>query len=1132
MKILKILIRATFVFIAFLAVSNECIAQKGYPFVSPFTFDGVIENENFDLIQDDNFNILIANRKGILSFDSRKWDLLPLPYYPVVLAKSSEDGTIYAGCRNGFGILEQDETGKYVYSLLSDTMFTGEISNIEIVSGNEYFISRNRIYFFTRENQLKFWEFSYDHFITGSFTLNNEFYFMIKGQGLYKSDADTFKLLSDDDFSVRSELVFALETSSKEIVAGTGQNEIYKFNGYSFSKVNIRDSEYLNAGIINGGAYLGGNEVAIGTLMGGVIILDYKTGTTTTILNSNTGLPDDEIFCLGTDSNSGLWLCHSFGISRIDKQLNVSNLTWYPGLSGNLTNVAFYKNRLYIGTSDGLYTLKEKLEYREKLVYEKPSPVAVAPAKPVETIAPAKEPVAIPAQEQNLSKREIRRNLRKQKTQETDELKAETAQEPGILERIFSTSDNSPRATQRKKVNEDLSLVKKKVYALQSISHAFEKNPLIKGKCTEILAVKDHLLVSTYNGLYDIYYDQVRTVIPDAFISFINPGPDDNFVFAGNEKSLYIIRMVNGHLEVQRELDALDYPVYSACMTSPSELWIGSDNAVHKLTVDAGFYIDKDENIPVPTKFSDKVIVKIIGEKTYLFLSAGIFTLESDKLLPVTTFEKLSSLPGYYFATGEGVWYRSGGAWNFIGAESSASQLSEKYLSLFLSVQDIYPGNDGDLYIVANNKEIYHLSKDDEKVKSDVFSLFFSGIKGTDDQLFPLVKPKISYKKSSLRIEFSAPYYLAPGKTEFSFKIEGLNDEWSNWSNASAIEYPLLPPGAYSIQAKARNIFGKESEISHLDIVIRPPFWRTMVFYILVIILVFVSFGFFVRFRERALQHAKQILEQKVKERTAEIERQKNEISEQKKEITDSIFYARRIQTAILPSPSMLSSVLSEHFVLFLPKDIVSGDFYWSTVKENKIVLLAADCTGHGVPGAFMSMLGVSFLNEIVNSKKPDDAATILNELREHVKSTLANSGGVEQARDGMDIALCIIDQKKMVLQYAGAYNPLYMIRAGQLTEYKANKMPIGLFDRNISFTNNIVNLKKGDCYYIFSDGFADQFGGPMEKKFLSHNFKNLLLEIHAQPMNKQKDLLVSAFNSWKGKLQQVDDVLVIGFRI
>jgi serine phosphatase RsbU (regulator of sigma subunit) len=1099
-------------------------AQKGYPYISPFSFDESIENDNFDILQDNNNNILIANRKGLLTFDSRNWELLPLQYFPVVLSKSPSDGAIYAGCRNGFGSLSKDVNGDYIYEILSDTLFTGEIAEIRSASKSEYFIARNQVYIYSSATKkLNSWVFPYENEITGSFVFKDEFYFLVSDRGLYLASDDTFKLVLSDVFTKSSELIFSFETNSKELIVGASDNGMYLFTGSGFKSVYLKDAEYLKTSIITDGLSLEGSEIAIGTLMGGVIICDYKSGLTSSIINYKTGLPDDEIYCLTADNNHGLWVCHPFGASRIDNKLNIANLTWYTGLNGNLTNTAFFEGKLYIGTSDGVYALQEKREYTASTVYAKSVPKAL----PTETVSKNSQAPPSKSTEQ-LSRREQRKKRREAKS----EPEAISTQKTGLLERIFNTVENPTRVFDRKGDSEAVRNTRKKVYSLQAISHAYEKISGIKGKCTEILVINDHLLISTYSGLYDFYNNQVFPVLTDKFISFINPGLSDKIIFAGTGESVYILALSENRWEVIREFDNLNYPVYSASMTSSTELWLGSDNAAHKLTINSRYISEKDESFLITTKFSDKVILRTINQKLYFFMSSGIFLFENNQIKPLKTFDRLSSLPGYYFSGNNVVWYRTSDRWDCIPEDTGGNAFPGKFLNVFQSVQDVYLGKNGDIYVIANNQEVFHILKEKDQDKPDGFSVFFSGLKGTDDQLFPLVKPKISYGKSSLRIDFSAPYYIAPGKTEFSYKIQGLNNTWSTWSNASTIEYPLLPPGNYTIQAKARNIFGKESEISTLEIIIKPPFWKTKLFYLLMLIIVFSLFALFVKFREQNLRKAKEILEQKVKERTAEIEMQKNEIAEQKKEITDSIFYARRIQSAILPSTSMLTSVLSEHFVLFLPKDIVSGDFYWSFVKGDKIVILAADCTGHGVPGAFMSMLGVSFLNEIVNAHKLDSAASILNELRDHVKATLAQSGSAEHARDGMDISLCIIDQKKSILQYAGAYNPLYMIRSEELTEIKADKMPIGWYDLDTEFTNNIVNLRKGDCFYIFSDGFSDQFGGEFGKKYLSKPFKNFLLKIHGQPMTKQKEMLFEEFENWKGKLHQVDDVLVIGFRI
>lgn len=257
-------------------------------------------------------------------------------------------------------------------------------------------------------------------------------------------------------------------------------------------------------------------------------------------------------------------------------------------------------------------------------------------------------------------------------------------------------------------------------------------------------------------------------------------------------------------------------------------------------------------------------------------------------------------------------------------------------------------------------------------------------------------------------------------------------------------------------------------------------------------------------------------------------------ITRQKQEITDSIKYASRIQTAVLPTSALISDVLPEHFVLFMPRDIVSGDFYWMTRKNDKIVLVAADCTGHGVPGAFMSMLGVSFLYEIVNKESILQPSEILNNLRNHIKTTLSQTGKLEEQKDGMDISLCVIDKQNQRLEWAGAYNPLYQIRKGELIEYKADKMPVAVhINDHMPFTNHEVNYQTGDTFYMFSDGYADQFGGSDGRKFMLKKLKQTLLEIWEKPMPEQRDILERIHYEWRGEENdQVDDILVIGFRV
>jgi two-component system, sensor histidine kinase LadS len=275
-------------------------------------------------------------------------------------------------------------------------------------------------------------------------------------------------------------------------------------------------------------------------------------------------------------------------------------------------------------------------------------------------------------------------------------------------------------------------------------------------------------------------------------------------------------------------------------------------------------------------------------------------------------------------------------------------------------------------------------------------------------------------------------------------------------------------------------------------------------------------------------------LEQKVRERTAEIEAQKVLIEEKNKDITDSIIYARRIQQAILPDDTYLADVLKEHFVLYKPKDIVSGDFYWTEHTDGKALFAAVDCTGHGVPGAFVSLLGYNGLNQAVNEKRLSDPGEILNELNGYMQQALKHSMHQTTIKDGMDIALCSLDRQKQVLHFSGAVNPAYIVRNGEIIILKGDRFPIGgeQIAGNKKFSTQEFPLEKGDTVYIFSDGYADQFGGEKGKKFMSKQFKELLAMMTKEPLQKQKQILESRLNEWRGPLEQVDDVLVIGVRI
>ena len=397
----------------------------------------------------------------------------------------------------------------------------------------------------------------------------------------------------------------------------------------------------------------------------------------------------------------------------------------------------------------------------------------------------------------------------------------------------------------------------------------------------------------------------------------------------------------------------------------------------------------------------------------------------------------------------------------------------------------------------------------------------------------------LSYKEKVFSFELAALHYSNPEENIYAYRLRDFENDWNETQNRNFVTYTSIPPGEYFFEFKVANSDGVWSDVKTLKIIITPPIWQTTWFYIVVgLLIVLIIFGLY-KFKVRQIKNKNKKLEEQVLERTYEIRekneelrQQKNEIEKNHQNITSSINYASRIQQALLPSEKLFSESFKEHFILYKPKDIVSGDFYYFKKIDEFIIIAAADCTGHGIPGAFVSMLGISFMNEIIRKKEITTAADILEELRIQVKAALSDSKSGVKTQDGMDMALCVINTKTNILNYAGAYNPLYLIRNNELTHIKATRNPIGIYLNEYSFENHKIKLLKDDSFYMFSDGYIDQFNGINRHKFTSKQLKELFLSIHKEPFVKQKTILNQTIEKWKGNSEQIDDILVLGMKI
>lgn len=414
-------------------------------------------------------------------------------------------------------------------------------------------------------------------------------------------------------------------------------------------------------------------------------------------------------------------------------------------------------------------------------------------------------------------------------------------------------------------------------------------------------------------------------------------------------------------------------------------------------------------------------------------------------------------------------------------------------------------------------------------------------------------KTEFSYDQNHLTFEYNGFWFQSSEKLLYSYKLENYDKAWSMPTSSKSATYSNLPPGKYvfSVKVSSKPGIWITSDDAKFTFSISPPFYKTWWFISLCILFIIFSIYYFIKLRTAKLLKDKQKLEVEVVNRTKTISKQKEEISaqrdfviiqrdkieEQNKNITYSIQYARRIQQATLPNDTELKLLLKDYFVLNRPMDIVSGDFYWLTKKNSRTLIAVADCTGHGVSGAFMSVLGISLLNKIIFLYPDLSASEILDNLREEVKFILKQSGKIGENQDGMDIFLLIIDNDNQTYQYSGANNPGYIFTNNELTVLSPDKMPIGIYPKETLFKNNAGQLCKGvlckgDILYLSSDGYQDQFGGEKYVKFKSKPFRELLKQIGTLPLNEQCEILDRTMNEWKAGHHQNDDILVLGFKI
>lgn len=1088
----------------FLAACQILVAQQGSPLLTHYAESRNIEDQSWAVCQDEDNIMLFAYRKGILSFDGQDWANIGISVIPYAMRKNPADKKIYIGAENNFGFIEKDAAGAYKYvSLSGDSSDAGIITKIILRDSIAWFYSdqsADRYNLSTRSSELHL-EARPGFPFTGIIIMPGNSFVNVLGKGLHRIESDTLFPIVTGYLTEQTEILFALPYDMNRVLVGQSNGSLSLFDGIKYYEFPVKDDGYLKGNILSEGIALGDTAYAFSTLDGGALVIEKLTGKVLFTINNQNDLPDDEVFAIGTDNTGGLWLSHQYGLTRADLHLPVANFSIFPGLKGNLTSALMHNGELCVATSEGVFYLAEVKSYDEVQIYTRTE--VAGTSSPV-----SDQPAPQAAQEQQGTRRNIFTKIFGKKS-------AQPAPQQPEPQKQAEQPAQRP-ATQ---------VTRRTVSRLKSINHIYKKVDGLTEKCRQIVSTPGGLLAATNRGLFAINNHKAEIIADNRYINFISWQPENGSYFIGASDGWFRVRYQNGKWIMEIPDPLFMNTVYSIAPVNGNTFWMGGDNTAYRADAGEDF---RYSSYKVNNEFPQRYQVGFINDTVFLFSESGVFFFngsedrfdpyrEQSKLMQeeASLIVPLSNFPVFMW---EDKWMSKGTLTDIEDKELSLLKVFDDLVSIITEKEN--------LWIISGNSRLFCI---DRRRSSDIRPSIDVLIKNVSNERgirFNLTDIRFQRGDDVIIFDIIAPGYLKQNTTQYQYFIGKQMSEWSAWSARTHYEKSISKPGDYTLQVRAKDLWGNIGEPQSIDFTIKAPFTETLFFYILMAVAALIVVALIIRFRERQLHEKNRILEEKVRERTAEI-------AAQKEEITSSIEYASRIQMAMLPMEDHFRNNFSDYFIFFKPRDIVSGDFYWIGEDDKAVYFTVGDCTGHGVPGAFMSTLGISTLNEIISNNKSLQSNKVLNLLRNKTMKSLHQTGKEGEAADGMDIAFCMLSKDRKKLQFAGAYNPLLIFQNGELNEYRANRMPIGIYyGEEVPFTNYAISVEKGDTLYLFSDGFTDQFGGEDGSKFKKSNFKKLLSEIYYRPMAEQRNILEAELTKWQGSLAQVDDITIIGVRI
>jgi len=1110
------LFRKISLLLAIISLLSSFLHAQSHPYGPPFIKNyhyaqtGGSE-QNWCITRDHRGVVYVGNNEsGILEFDGSTWRTIPVHDSASVRSLiTGEDGVVYAGLEGDFGRLEPGLNGSLSFRSLKDSEIERSYPD-EIIwktycqDRKVFFCGMNAIFVFD-PGSMELSAIPLPEHAFLSYVVNSELYNANYEHGLMKYQGDKFVPVSGGAF-FREQNVFGLiSMGPDQLLVGTAKNGLYVLD---LEKGSI-DSSFVNTGLkedlktsmlVN--LSRDHKHIFVGTRDMGLIVLDTM-GRMSELISTEEGLLDNTIaqVHIGSQDIGGqaVWLAHWMGISRVDLNSPFRMQSIGPrsvGMDGRgsgqkITDMVEFGGELYISTMAGIL-------HRPKQ-----------------------------------SDRSWFRSMR------------------GIREEIH-----------------DLQVV-------------------------EPSAGRSFLLASGIDNTY-IYDEDMRLSTLPVGGRKLLVDPDNPSIFYTGTYSIRGFQYGNGEWKEFMKVE-LNEEIKALCLDKFAHIWIARQRGLARLDLGQGQDMKPEgfnSEQGLPEEYELKLFQDPVNQRILVGSSKGFYrfdymnnTFVRDSAYNSILPEGKNSIMTLHKGANDLIWFsfkNEFGGWKILGARITPGGLLIKYDRTFRAISPRAPSSvfytdSKDQLWFSNSNLLFHFDQKLAKEDADSFEVLIRKVSlpgdsilfyGTNNIMNPSgqilakgeqsedAQPGLNYNYRDVEFSWSSPYFKNENQLRYSYFLEGLSSEWSDWSWLRTVKINHLNHGKYVMQVRARNAYGEVSAPAHFAFSILRPWYATVlaifiyIFLLVSLVLVVIRYTRNLKSRAELLEKQNKEIELQKKElqnlneevtaQRDEIEAQRDSMSNQKELIdqqnramTDSIHYARRIQDAVLPAKEVMRYLLPKHFVFYRPRDIVSGDFFWVDKRDETVLIAVADCTGHGVPGAFMSMLGISLLNEISSKYSDHPTNEIMDELRDQVIAALGQTGDKYETRDGMEMSLVAINAKTREVQFSGANQDLYTFQKGELSVIKGDRMPVGIHTAGSTlFSAHSLKLNRGDTLYLFSDGYPDQFGGDQRKKFGSTRMKTLLSEVQQNIMLDQKEAIKREFESWKGKEEQIDDVLMIGIKL